>query len=456
MNVLEEVKAYTTAIGSSVLFRMLFLGFLIMILQIPILQIDDTIREREDTRAGAMREVTETWGGVQSLAGPVLVVPYLERWRDKDEIEHANTHYTFFQPEELKIDGAIDTEVRHRGIFDVPLYLAKLRMTGRFARPDLSAWGIAERDILWSGATLVVGISEPRALREQVDLTWNGDVKAFEPGREIGTFVASGIHVPGIFKGGAPKEPEFTFAVPLVLGGADRLDIVPVGRDTEVALRSPWPDPSFTGAYLPTAREVGPGGFTATWKVPHLGRNYPQSWRDAEVKEQLVQASFGVAFFATVDAYTAVTRSVKYELLFVFMTFLVFFLFELFYRLKVHPVQYLLVGFAMCIFYLLLLALSEHVGFDLAYAAAGAAVVALIGGYSSVILGKKLGALVAGELAVLYGFLYTLLQVEDYALLVGAVGLFVVLAVVMFVTRRVDWYRIGQSAARPASTLTSP
>lgn len=449
MAMLQDLKQKGQQASQSVLVRMFFLGFLILLLQIPAWMIGDTIFEREQTRLGAIQDVTRTWGERQALIGPILVVPYKDRWRDEKGNVQEVTRHAFFQPETLTVDGDVATEKRYRGIFEVPLYLATLSVQGEFKRPDFSAWPIAQDDILWEGATLVVGLSDPRALREQVTLEWNEAKLPFEPGRASATFLPAGLHVPGVL-GRRDKSDAFRFAFSLVAGGSDSLQIAPVGRDTHVSLASPWPDPSFVGSYLPTQRQVQPSGFRADWKVPHLGRNYPQSWLDEQVRPEAFQdAVFGVSFISPVDAYTATTRAVKYEILFVFLTFLAFYLFELFFRLRIHPVQYLLVGFAICIFYLLLLALAEHIGFDLAYGIAALGVVTVIGGYCSVILGKqRLGLYVAAELAVLYGFLYTLMQVQDYALLAGALGLFVVLAGVMFVTRRIDWYRVG--AAREA------
>lgn len=454
MTVLNDLKQ--KAQGSA-LMRMIFLGVLVLFLQIPIAMIDRTIYERDLTRQGALHEVTSTWGAQQTIAGPIIVVPYVTRWLDEKDgkkVEQRSQHYAYFQPDTLVVDGNVTTEVRRRGIFAVPLYLGTLKVSGDFARPDFTAFGVAEHDVQWSAASLIVGVSDPGALREQVTLRWNKRSVTFEPGSSAPALLPAGIHVPGIFAGDAGTADTYKFAFDLVLGGSDRLTFTPVGRDNQVRLASPWPDPSFLGNYLPATREVSAQGFSATWRIPHLGRNYPQSWRDDAVRaDALAAATFGVNFMSPVNAYTATTRAVKYEILFVALTFLVFYLIELFKRVRIHPVQYLLVGGAICLFYLLLLALSEHIGFDAAYGVAAIPVVAMVGGYCAVILGqRRLGLYVAGELVALYGFLYTLLQVEDYALLVGSIGLMLVLGALMYVTRRIDWYRVG---AEPAAGSTS-
>jgi len=230
-----------------------------------------------------------------------------------------------------------------------------------------------------------------------------------------------------------------------------------------VKLHSPWPSPSFSGSFLPAERTLGPEGFSADWYVLSLGRSYPQAWRRGEVEAQnLLASQFGVELMVPVDTYRKALRSVKYGLLFVLLPFLIFFLFEAFTGSRVHPMQYLLVGFAVCVFYLLLLSVSEHISFDLTYLLASLATVGLISFYAGASLGSmKRGLVVAPVLAGAYAFLYAALRSEDYALLIGSLGLFAVLAAVMAVSRRLDWYRLGPSqppaarSSRKADTLRS-
>jgi inner membrane protein len=432
-------------IRGSVLARLLLLVFLVLLMQIPILQIEGAIGEREVTREAAIRSVTGTWGERQTLAGPLLVVPYRERVRDDKNIEHVLTRQAYFLPETLEVSGHIRTERRYRGIFDVPVYLAALELAGEIKTPDFSTWQLAAEDVVWEGASLVVGLTDPKAIRASVSLAWDDAPRAFGPGRGDAQLLVGGISAPIPGLGSEKPGAAHRFAFKLELGGSAELRVLPLGAETKVKLASDWPDPSFTGAYLPATRTVAAGGFEAAWSVPHLGRNFPQRWRAEEVQAgQLEGSAFGVSLISPVDAYTATERAVKYELLFVAMTFLAFYLIELFTRLRLHPVQYLLVGCALALFYLLLLALSEHIGFDLAYLIAAAAVVVVIGGYCFGILpSKRLAGIAAAGLAGLYAFLFVLLQIQDYALLVGAVGIFLVLALVMFVTRKVDWYKVG-------------
>lgn len=252
---------------------------------------------------------------------------------------------------------------------------------------------------------------------------------------------------------------DIPFEITVEVNGTRDLRFTPAGNETLVNLRSPWPHPSFAGAPLPQDRTITGSGFTSTWNVPYYGRSFPALWFVNTVnREQLTQsiaaASFGVALVRPVDIYQQSERAVKYAALFIVMTFVIAFLWEIIHGVLVHPVQYLFVGFALCVFYLLLLALSEHVGFDAAYVTAATANVGLIAWYWNWVIrgGARHGLLMGVVLSALYGYLYLLLRLEDYSLLAGAVGLFVMLAAVMFLTRRIDWYtlRLGRESTETA------
>ena len=266
------------------------------------------------------------------------------------------------------------------------------------------------------------------------------------PGVEAPGVLASGVSVR--LPAGAVRGGELPFHLVLDVNGSDRIGFVPVGEVTQVKLASSWRSPSFDGAFLPAEREVGEQGFIARWKVLHLNRNYPQAWTGVEQK--LAESAFGVRLFTAADVYQQSTRSAKYAALFITLTFTTFFFAEVLRRRRLHAVQYLLIGFALIIFYSLLIALSEHMRFGLAYLASTAAVVGLVTLYAFWSFGSaRLAALVGGLLAILYGYLYILLRLEDYSLLMGSVGLFAALAAVMYVTRRIDWH--GTAGDPPAA-----
>ncbi len=431
------------AARSSQLLRVLVVGALVLLLQVPIALIHGQITDRQATRDSAVAEVTSRWGGAQQIHGPVLRVPFRARRIETQENGatrevHTLRHATFL-PDQLEVTGDAEGETRYRGIYEVPVYRADLEIRGRFSRPDFAHLDVAPGDVLWERARLLLSVGDARALRNRPEAHWGEATIAFEPGGDplVGERPSLQAHLGGGLEGEA-----FEFRIPLVLNGATSLAFAPMGADTRVQLTSNWPDPSFQGGWLPTRRSIDPDGFDATWEVSHLGRGYPQQWRDGRVGEAALRsAEFGVSFLAPVDPYRMALRSVKYEVLFLALPFLALWLFEVLAGLRVHPLQYLFVGSALCLFFLLQLSLAEHLGFLHAYGLAAAAVSLLVTAYSRVILGaRRRAAVIGGVVAALYGYLYVLLQEQDYALLVGSFGLFVALAVVMWTTRAVDWY----------------
>lgn len=430
-------------IKKSRILQLLLIGLLVLVLKIPVFMISNLIREREAREGEAMREVTSKWGHEQVLAGPALVIPYKYHWReigDKGKsIERTETRFGVFLPEKLNAQGEMKTEVRYRGIFEVPVYQIALNVQGEFMRPSFQEWDVQPEDILWDQAQLVVGISDTRAVREQVKLSWNEQIFSFLPG--IGAYESiaeSGMHVDLAKQLNAQR---FAFSFSLLLNGSEGLYVAPLGRDTTVVLKSNWQSPSFQGAWLPNQRTVNINGFEATWSIPYLGRNYPQSWNSEKLmKEKVAASQFGVNLITAVDKYRMAERSVKYAGLFILLTFAAIWLIEILVKFRVHFLQYLLLGFALCVFYLLELSLSEHMRFAAAYAIAAVAIIVMTTAYGKVMLKTYRKAVIVGSMVTaLYGYLYIILSNEDYALLMGSIGLFVILGLVMFLTRRVNW-----------------
>lgn len=445
--ILKKVRAMRTTYAS---FGKLALILVLMgLLLIPMGQVRDLITEREKRRGEAQEEVAGKWGGNQTLGGIVLTVPYrfkavIDSNRTDTLIRHAH-----FLPEELDVLGALVPEVRHRGLFEVPLFQADLEIRGRFAQPAFATLKVKPEDVLWDEAYVTLGIPELRSVADAPPLEWQGRPRALAPENLEGTPVDAGLQA-RVPLAHAPMDGEgYAFRAKLKLNGSGSMMFLPMGKQTRITVRSPWTTPSFGGAYLPEQRSVNASGFQADWRTLHLSRNFPQSWTgDAFGPKEWEPYAYGVELLLPVDRYLKAERCAKYAALFIVLTFLVFFLYETFDRIRIHPLQYLLVGAALCLFYLLLLSLSEHVAFPLAYAAATAGVVGLITAYSSAILATRKRALgLGGMLTGLYAYLYTLLQMEDYALLMGSIGLFVILAAVMFATRRLNWY--GSKDAKP-------
>ncbi len=419
--------------------KVLTIGLLVFLLLIPMEMVRSLIWEREKRRSDVVKELSAKWGDSQVLVGPILTLPFGTTVPGPAGKAVPATHYLQVLPQSLDVAGAVTPEIRYRGIFEVALYNTKLRMTGVFARPDFKALGVSERDIRWDRAAIGFGITDIRGLRSDIRLTVGGHELAMNPGLPTDYPFPTGLSaiVPT-----ARAAQELPFELDLDLNGSLQLAFAPVGKTTTVELTSPWTSPSFDGAFLPEARDVGPDGFTARWKVLHLNRDFPQAWIGSRYRP--ADSAFGVKMFIPADAYQKTTRTAKYALMFIGLTFLAFFISEVMNRLTIHPVQYALVGAGLVIFYSLLLSLSEQLSFGAGYVISAAATILLVAGYARAVLRKRsLSVMVGSLLAVLYAYLYIVLQMEDYALLLGSVGLFVILALVMYLTRRVNWYTVG-------------
>ncbi len=431
------------ALTRSPFLRLLVVGFLAIILQIPVLFIGGLVGERSLTRREAVEDIASKWGRGQEVFGPYLVVPYTYDDVEKDAGTESERFIervaaATFLPEELRIAADVETEIRRRGIFETPVYVSAVALEGRFAAPDFSQWKVEPERIDWRRAQLVFEIADVHAVQSGAKLDWGGERLDFEPGTGLLAGELPGFHSSAALS----EEPlELRFAAEFDLRGSSMLRFAPLGRNTEAAIKADWADPSFQGAYLPETSTIGADGFEAAWRIPHLGRNYPQSWPRGAPGAAVRESAFGFDLLTLADAYRQTERSLKYPLLFLGLTFLALWLFEAMGGARLHPIQYLFLGAAMCLFYLLELALAEHLGFAAAYGAAAALVVGLVFFYASSVLGSQRRAVaVTGIAAGLYAYLYALLRIEDYALLAGAIGLFVILAAVMYATRNVDWH----------------
>ena len=447
----EFLDRLLAGIRGSQMLRLLVLCFWVLLLKIPAGMVESLVHERQQRRDEAVAEVSSKWGQAQAIDGPALVIPFTRNWTetltDGRQVVRTATSRAVFLPESLRVTGRIDSRERNRGIFSVPVYTLDLLLEGEFARPDFSLLGAEPASIDWEHAQLAVGIADVRAIQEESRVIWNGQSLPLLPGTGDFKAAAGGVHALAAVN---PEQESISFRVPLLLNGSQSAWLTPSGKTTRVTLESNHPDPGFQGNWLPTSHSEGPEGFTADWTISWLGRNYPQAWQNNEVSAtQLEQSRFGVQLVNPVDQYRMAGRSVKYSDLFILLTFASIWLMEVLGRIRVHGIQYLLLGAALCLFYLLELALSEHLGFPLAYLLASLSILGMVGGYALVMLRSpgRAGLLTAG-VALLYAYLYVVLGNEDSALLVGSIGLFLVLGLVMVTTRRVDWSR--GAAAPPA------
>lgn len=424
-------------IKNSVTLKLFFIGFLVLLLLIPTFMVQGLIFERSYRADTAKAEVSDKWGRSQTISGPILTIPYKFHYRNQwNKITGTNIRYAHFLPDALDIDGEIMPEVRSRTIFDVILYTADLKLTGYF---EPSFADVAPRDVLWKNAYISTGLTDMRGLKETPSIKWNEDSYELSAGSIDAKVFETGLSTR---LSGLKAKKKYDFSLDLKVNGSEQIDFIPMGKTTEVSMKSTWSTPSFNGSFLPTDHKITDEGFTANWKVLDLNRNFPQAWNNQTYPTY--ESKFGLKLIMPVDAYQQTTRSVKYAVLFILLTFLTFFLVEVLKKLKVHPIQYLLVGFAIVLFYLLLLSLSEHLDFNTAYLIASIGTICIISFYSGAILKKKAFGFILGAILIaLYIYLYVLLQLQDYSLLMGSLGLFLILAMVMYLTRKVDWYKIN-------------
>ncbi len=434
----QTIKKTNDFIRNSATIKIIAIGLLVVILLIPTFMISSLMRERESRRNDVVREISEKWGNSQTIAGPFFTIPYKSFYKDEDDKLKSSIDYLHVLPENITVDGQIDTQIRYRSIYEAVLYNSQITINGNFVIPVLSQSDIDPANVLWDKAIFSIGISDMGGIQSNVEILYNDKTYKSNPGLKTADIASSGLHC---FIPLSPNGDENRFSFKLSLNGSEKVHVLPLGESTNLKLKSSWPSPSFNGAFLPTVREVTKDGFSAEWNVLHLNRNYPQFWVGNQYK--VSKSAFGVELLITANIYQKSMRISKYAIMFIVFTFVAFFFSEIINRNRVHPIQYILIGLAVILFYVLLLSISEQLNFDLAYIISALAITSVITGYSQGILKNKNFTLtVFGILAVLYSYLYIVLQLEDYAQLMGSIGLFIVLTTVMYITRKIDWYSI--------------
>ncbi|WP_248742229.1 MULTISPECIES: cell envelope integrity protein CreD [unclassified Pseudomonas] len=441
-------------------FKLGAIALLILLLLIPLLMIDGIIDDRQQRRDGVLEDIARSSSYSQQISGPVMVVPYrkvIRTWKTREKNGEQYLELSeergrlYFLPERFELDGQVQTELRSRGIYEARLFHAENRISGHFSLP--AQLGITEdfTDYHFEAPFLAIGISDIRGIENALKLELGSQRLDFVPGTQVG-WLGEGVRatLPAL---DTTQATELAFGFDLRLQGTGSLQVLPVGKTSRVNLAANWPHPSFIGNFLPAKREVTDQGFTADWQTSFFSTNLQEAMSrcaSGNDCEAFNGRSFGVSFIDPVDQYLKSDRAIKYALLFIVLTFAGFFLFEVLKSLAVHPVQYALVGVALAFFYLLLLSLSEHIGFALAYLLSASGCVLLIGFYvCHVLRSVRHGLSFSAGLAALYGLLYGLLSAEDYALLMGSLLLFGLLGVFMVLTRNLDWYGVGQKPAKP-------
>jgi inner membrane protein len=434
------------------------LVFLVLLLLIPLNMIRGLVNERGRTAASAESDIMEAWGKELIQAGPIITIPGVKTeeliTRTEKEGERAEILKTPFMlvisPRTLSIEGNFKTEVRRRGIFSVPLFSGTLTLSGSFDPAAAVAALLPRESVSADQAELVIALSGQKGIRKINTSNWGNDELFFQPGnRGHNLFNYSRDYAPRTGSGGIyaalpplKTEGETEFNISIEIQGGQLIRVLPAAQDTHVSISSDWPSPSFQGAFLPNESVIDDTGFSASWDISYLSRDIPLFFTKYHQNDYGYEGSlFGVNFFRSIDTYSLNTRAVKYAVLFLIVPFLTLFLLEIFTKRRIHPVPYLLSGIGNAVFYLLLLSLSEQIPFYAAYLAAALAVTIMLTLYSRSLLPSWNKSWYMGLVVTLsYILLYAVLNAESYALLIGSVGTFLVIALVMFLTRRLEWY----------------
>lgn len=427
------------------------IAFLVLSSLIPLQAIRGLVLERQQTCHAVASEIAASWGGEQRIAGPFLVLPVTPNGTvgvaGFQMASNDARDFIIVLPETLTIDGTIIPHIRHRGIYQAPLYTASATLLGGFARPDFDALGIDEkRDVHWSDARLVMFVSDLGGIVEAPALNWIGQARPLRAHDTENSFAVATFALDGT------DETPWTapFSVDLTINGNRSFGIVPIAEKTSVTVASTWLHPGFFGIHLPTESEIGDNGFRARWDLSHFVHRIPSTMSSHGdtpdwFRDQIETDAILTRLVTPVDHYLMSERSVKYGLLFVILVSCVLFVFEILSNARIHPVQYAMVAAALCLFFLLLVSLSEVIGFTGGYLIAAAMTIALLSFYVATITKSlKRGAALAGLLAIVYGYMFLTLTSEDHALLLGSLLLFTALGLTMVATRRLDWYALGE------------
>lgn len=439
------------------LIKVLTIIILIGLLMIPTFMIQDLIKERENTEKEAINEVSSKWANQQTIVGPVITVPYINYVKtisdevipgtDKTQsktVINKTIEYKHFLPKSLNITGEIIPERRYRGIYEVVVYTSSIKFSGDFSEFSFKDLNIPQEQLLIDKAFVSLGISDLRGIKDQININWNNKKLLFEPGTITNNIFSSGINtrIPIDI-----NKSDYKFSFDMNLKGSNLIYFAPMGKETNIKIKSDWNNPSFDGAFLPEQYQVNKDGFQANWKILNLNRNFPQTWVNNEY--EINNSVFGIKLLLPVRSYQKITRCIKYSALIICLTFLVFLFIEILKKRLMHPIHYILVGIGLCLFYTLLLSISEHLNFNYAYLIASFMTITLITSFTgSILKSKSITILILSVLSLLYTFIYIIIQLMDYSLLMGSFGLFFILALIMFISRKVDWAQFGKQEVK--------
>ncbi len=421
-------------------------GMLVMVMLIPTMLIQGLIRERLNRKSDVMQEVNQKWAGNQTISGPLIRIPYYKR----QEITVKNTktgNYKetqrvlteiYLTPKNLKIESVIKPENRKIGISEAIVYQSENKISGSYENIKTALGDILEEDILWNKAELIIGISDLRGIKNLKQFKLKNKIYTFEGSKSLNPVMGNVII--SQLNSNINSNESIPFEIDLNLNGSETLNYIPIGESNSFVARSTWPNPKFSGNFLPDSRNINDSGFVANWNISHLNRNLPQKWNE-ENFPSFIDSTLGLSLLNPNDNYQKTERSLKYSILIISLTFLAFFFLEMILKEKIHPLQYALVGAALCIFYTLLLSFSEILIFNYSYLISTLMTLLLITLYTrSLFKNTRMAYWIASILSVLYLFIFIIIQLEDTALLIGSLGLFFILSLTMYVSRKINWY----------------
>ena len=417
----------------STVLRILLISGIVILLLIPNFMIQSLITERHQYRLDAINDIGKSWAGAQTVGGPVITVMKKKERKDKNDKIYFVKECSHYLPEKLEINADVQPEIRYKGIYELVLYKSKIKMKGQINLSKLREYYPADD---FDEIYISFNVSDLRGIQKDVKLNLNGKYYNLIPGLKNKIF-RNGFyaHIK------LDKDTLQDFEIDLDLNGMENLEFIPLGKYSEININSSWNNPSFLGAFLPSSRNIKEDGFNAKWVVNYFNRTYPQEWQN--ITYDVFPSAFGVKLLIPVDEYQKTMRMSKYSLMIIVLTFLSFFLVEVFSKKIIHPIQYLLVGLALIIFYSILLAVSEYIVFHYSYLISSLSTITLVGLYvKSIYKSKRIALIITGMLIMFYGFMYVILQLQDYSLLLGNIALFIILALVMFFTRKINWYDV--------------
>jgi inner membrane protein len=443
-----ETVAQNVWTKTKILIKAVIIGGIVLILQIPTWYVRNLIDEREQRQKEAIAEVSSKWAKKQTIAGPVLIIPYWQGGIDSNN-KSMTKHFAYFLPDALTIHSTVSPEEKYRGIYKVMLYTSKLSLTGAFNSIAPEKLKIDPKDMIWNEAFVHIGVSDVKGLNDESKLKWNNLSPVLSTDVMEGGVTDEGLNAP-LNLAGIEDLKHVDFSTEISVSGSEELLFAPVGKSTSVDMSAKWPHPSFTGDLLPLNTRISKDSFYATWKTVSQKRNFPQQWKDnafaistnstSAIATNLNDSAFGANLYVPVNGYQKTMRSVKYSFLCILLTFAAFFLIETSNKKSVHPFQYGLIGLALVLFYTLLLSFSEYIGFNLSYAVASLATIGLITWFvKSIVSSSRLSFVLSFVLLLVYAYVFTILQLQDYALLLGSLGLFVTLAVIMQFSKKIQW-----------------